>query len=78
MTGWTEIYVSPQSEKAEEKRRYLEDKGISCMMKTERGGQPTSGETLAFRSKYSQPNMVYKVLVKDACAKEAEALLKTL
>lgn len=78
MTGWTEIYVSPQSEKAEEKRRYLEDKGISCMMKTEREGQPTSGESVALRGRYAQPNMVYKVLVKDACAKEAEALLKAL
>ncbi len=75
MIGWAEVYISSQREKAEEKRRYLEDKGISCMMQTEREGKPSSGESIISRGRYAQPNMLYKVLVKEARAKEAEELL---
>lgn len=77
MIGWAEVYISPQMERAEEKRRYLEDKGISCMMQAEREDLPSSGESIAFRRRHMQPNILYKVLVKEVRAKEAEELLNS-
>ena len=77
MAGWVEVYVSPQSEKAEEKRRYLEEQGISCMMQAGREGQPSSGESIMPRGRYARVNTVYAVLVKEAYKEEAERLLRS-
>ncbi len=80
MFGWVEIYTSLHYEKAEERRRLLEEKGFRCKLKVKAGARfSPGGETRPVamsRDRFASTGTVYKLYVKKESVEDASALLR--